>query len=76
MRTITDVIVKGISLVTKGNTPAVQHAEAKFAIFKIFSKKPNATQLEKLNKIEARLTSIANDIETASLSDTTPLSIS
>jgi len=34
MSKITDVIVKGISLVMKWNTPAVPHAQTKFAIFK------------------------------------------
>jgi hypothetical protein len=34
MLKLTDVIVNGISLVMKWNTPAVSHAQTKFAILK------------------------------------------
>lgn len=65
MRTIKDVIVNGISLVTKGNTPAVPHAETGFAIFKVFSRGPNAEQIAKLSEVSSRLGAVANDIGTA-----------
>ena len=47
-RNIWNVFVDGISLVSKDNTPAVEQAENKFALFKTVKKDKNK---EKLNKI-------------------------
>ena len=51
-RDIKNVFVYGISLVTKDNTPAVEQAENKFALFKTVKKNKNK---EKLNKILSNL---------------------
>jgi hypothetical protein len=51
-RDIKNVFVDGISLVTKDNTPAVEQAENKFALFKTVKKNKNK---EKLNKILSNL---------------------
>jgi len=51
-RDIKNVFVDGISLVTKDNTPAVEQAENKFALFKTVKK--NKDQ-ERLNKILSNL---------------------
>ena len=51
-RDIKNVFVDGISLVTKDNTPAVEQAENKIALFKTVKKNKNK---EKLNKILSNL---------------------
>ena len=51
-RDIKNVFVDGISLVTKDNTPAVEQAENKFALFKTVKKNKNQ---ERLNKILSNL---------------------
>ncbi|MCP4523983.1 MAG: hypothetical protein GY828_07240 [Candidatus Gracilibacteria bacterium] len=51
-RDIKNVFVDGISLVRKNNTPAVEQAENKFALFKTVKKNKNQ---ERLNKILSNL---------------------
>ena len=51
-RNIWNVFVDGISLVSKDNTPAVEQAENKFALFKTVKKDKNK---EELNKILSNL---------------------
>jgi len=47
-RNIWNVFVDGISLVSKDNTPAVEQAENKFALFKKVKKSTNKEQLDKI----------------------------
>lgn len=49
-RDIKNVFVDGISLVSKNNTPAVEQAENKFALFKTVKKDLNKQKLEKILK--------------------------
>ena len=51
-RNIWNVFVDGISLVSKDNTPAVEQAENKFALFKTVKKYKSK---DKLNKILSNL---------------------
>lgn len=55
MSKISDVIVSGISLVLKGQTPAVPHASTKFAILKTQKREDT----EKLEAIEKKFREIA-----------------
>lgn len=50
-RNLKDVFVNGISLVSKNETPAVEQAESKFALFKTVKKNHN----EELKKIRSNL---------------------
>lgn len=56
MSKISDVIVSGISLVLKGQNPAVPHASTKFAILKT---KKNHEEISKLEEIEEKFRHIA-----------------
>ena len=56
MSKITDVIVSGISLVLKWQTPAVPHASTKFAILKT---KRNQEEVSKLETIEKKFRDIS-----------------
>jgi hypothetical protein len=47
-RDIKNVFVDWISLVSKNNTPAVEQAENKFALFKTVKKDKNKEKLEKI----------------------------
>ena len=47
-RNIWNVFVDGISLVSKDNTPAVEQAENKFALFKTVKKNKNKEKLDKI----------------------------
>ena len=49
-RSIWNVFVDGISLVSKDNTPAVEQAENKFALFKTVKKDKNIDKLDKILK--------------------------
>lgn len=49
-RDIKNVFVDGISLVSKNNTPAVEQAENKFALFKTVKKDLKKEKLEKILK--------------------------
>lgn len=49
-RDIKNVFVDGISLVSKNNTPAVEQAENKFALFKTVKRNLNKEKLEKILK--------------------------
>lgn len=51
MREIKDVFVNWISLVTKNETPAVEQAENRFALFKTKKR----TDIDSLNKIQVNL---------------------
>lgn len=62
MSSISQVIVNGISLVLWDNTPAVPHAQTKFAIFK--SKKQKTLEKEKLEEIEKRYRKLSGESET------------
>lgn len=50
-RDIKNVFVDGISLVSKNNTPAVEQAENKFALFKTVKKDFKKEKLEKILSI-------------------------
>ena len=47
-RNIWNVFVDGISLVSKDNTPAVEQAENKFALFKTVKKDIDKDKLDKI----------------------------
>lgn len=47
-RNIWNVFVDGISLVSKDNTPAVEQAENKFALFKTVKKGKDKDKLDKI----------------------------
>ena len=47
-RNIWNVFVDGISLVSKNNTPAVEQAENKFALFKTVKKDLKKEKLQKI----------------------------
>lgn len=63
MRNIKDVFVNWISLVSKNETPAVEQAENKFALFKTI-KKNNSEDLKKIksNLIKYDLEKISKNI--------------
>ena len=61
MKEIKNVIVEWISLVSKNETPAVEQAENKFALFKT-KKKDNSLSKLKLDVLKMSLNKIVKNI--------------